>query len=429
MNTSIKFMALCALMTLSCTRGRTQSFKPEPSLHFDGFRGPNRDGNFSDEKGLLKQWPEAGPQLLWETEAIGKGYSSPVVVGDRLYVTGMSEDQSQEVLHAFSLDGKLIYSTPYGKPFKGSYPETRTTPTINNGKAYVISGMGDVVCINCKDGKIVWNIDGLNTYASTTGNWGTAECPLVFDNKVIYSPGGNQTTVVALNKDTGKEIWKSPSINDKRNYTQPALINYKGKKQIVGGSCNYYYGINPETGEIEWKFGGWAPANSRFENIAPNGPVYNNGQILFAQGYGINTTTLKLEDDLKSVSLAWNNKDLSTHHGGYVLLDGVVYGSNWINNSNGNWVAIDWATGKTLYSDAWSGGKGKGSTVCADGMLYCYDERRGFVGLARPNKEHFDVVSEFRITKGSGPHWSHLVIHNGVLYVRHGEYLAAFKIK
>ena len=238
MNTSIKFMALCALMTLSCTRGQTQSFKPEPSLHFDGFRGPNRDGNFSDEKGLLKQWPEAGPQLLWETEAIGKGYSSPVVVGDRLYVTGMSEDQSQEVLHAFSLDGKLIYSTPYGKPFKGSYPETRTTPTINNGKAYVISGMGDVVCINCKDGKIVWNIDGLNTYASTTGNWGTAECPLVFDNKVIYSPGGNQTTVVALNKDTGKEIWKSPSINDKRNYTQPALINYKGKKQIVGGSCN-----------------------------------------------------------------------------------------------------------------------------------------------------------------------------------------------
>lgn len=425
-----KILVLSLLMTLSCTteKAQTQTFIPEPSMGFEGFRGPNRDGIYFSESGLLKQWPAEGPELLWETDILGKGYSSPTIVNERVYVTGMNEDQTQEVFFAFGMDGKLIYSTPYGKPWSGSYPETRTTPTINSGKAYVISGMGDVVCINCEDGKIVWSVDGIATYGSTTGRWGTAECPLVFDDKVIYSPGGNQTTVVALNKDTGKEIWKSPSLDEARNYTQPTLISYKGKRQIVGGTCNYYYGVNPENGEIEWRYEGWG-RRGNFENIAPNGAVYNNGQLLFAQGYGMNTTTLKLADDMKSVSLAWKNDDLSTHHGGYVLVDGVVYGSNWINNGNGNWVAVDWATGKTLYSDAWKGGKSKGSTVYADGMLYCFDERRGFVGMARPNQENFDVVSEFRIAKGSGPYWAHLVIKDGILYARHGEYLAAYKVK
>ena len=397
--------------------------------NFQGFRGPNRDGIYPAEKGLMKQWPAEGPQMLWEDLTIGKGYSSPVIVGDRLFITGMTEDEKQETFMAFSLDGKKLYTTVYGKAFNQSYPETRTTPTIDNGKAYVISGMGDVACINVADGKIIWRIDGGNTYSTKTGNWGTAECPLVFDNKVIYSPGGSQTTVVALDKETGKEIWKSNSLNDARNYVQPTLITYKGKKQIVGGTCNYYYGVNVDNGEIEWTFKDWYPQSS-WENIAPNGPVFDeaSGVLVFAQGYGINATALKLADDMKSVTRAWKNNDLSTHHGGYVLLNGIIYGSNWINNNNGNWVGVDVKTGNTIFNTAWKGGKGKGSTVAADGMLYIYDERRGFVGLQQPGNE-FNVVSEFRITKGEGPYWAHLVINNGVLYVRHGSALQAYKIK
>lgn len=397
--------------------------------NFNGFRGPNRDGLYPAEKGLMKQWPAEGPQMLWEDLTIGKGYSSPVIVGDHLYITGMTEDEKQETFMAFSLDGKKLYTTVYGKPFSQNYPETRTTPTIDNGKAYVISGMGEIACINIADGKIVWRVDGFNTYGSKTGNWGTAECPLVFENKVIYSPGGNQTTVVALDKETGKEIWKSRPLNDNRNYTQPTLIIYKGKHQIVGGTCNYYYGIDPANGEVQWATKDWVQGTSR-ENIAPNGPVFDdvNGILVFSQGYGINTTALKLADDMKSVTLAWKNNDLSTHHGGYVLLNGVLYGSNWINNTNGNWVAVNVKDGKTIYNTAWKGGKGKGSTISADGMLYFYDERRGFVGLAQPGNE-LNIVSEFRISKGEGPYWAHLVINNGVLYVRHGSALQAYTIK
>lgn len=405
-----------------------------PSSH--GFRGANRDGIYSEEKDLMKQWPAEGPQLLWENMEIGKGYSSPVVVGDRLYVTGMTEDEKQETFHAFSLDGKKVYTVAYGHPFDQNYPETRTTPTIDNGKAYVISGMGEVVCINCTDGKILWRVDGKSQYGSKTGNWGTAECPLVYDNKVIYTPGGDNTAIVALDKETGKELWKSKSLNDGRAYVSPTMIEWKGKYQMIASTQHVVFGVNPANGEIEWEFTDWGRPDGgrpmangyRPENIAPNSSLFHDGMLFFSQGYDIGGYMLKLNDTLTGATLAWKTDDLDTHHGGYVLLNGVIYGSNWINNTNGNWTAIDWNTGKTIYNTAWKGGKGKGSIIAADGMLYAYDERRGFVGLVQPGNE-LNVVSEFRITKGEGPYWAHLVINNGVLYARHGSVLQAYKIK
>jgi outer membrane protein assembly factor BamB len=119
---------------------------------------------------------------------------------------------------------------------------------------------------------------------------------------------------------------------------------------------------------------------------------------------------------------------MGTDIGGYVLVDGIIYGANYITNTKGDWVAVDWNTGELKYKETWEG-KGKGSIVAADGMLYCYDERRGFVALVKPNPEKFDVVSEFRRASGGGPHWAHPVINNGVLYIRHGNALMAYKIK
>lgn len=391
------------------------------------FRGPNRDGIYPAESGLMKQWPAEGPQMLWESLEIGKGYSSPVIVGDRLYITGMTEDEKQETFMAFTLDGKKLYTTAYSAPWNEAYPETRTTPTIDNGKAYLVSGSGDVVCINCADGKIQWKVSGKSTFGSKTGHWGTAESPLVYENKVIYTPGGSQTSMVALDKETGKEIWKTSSLKANRAYVSPIMIEWKGKRQIIGSLEGVLMGVNPQTGAVEWSFSDW-PSPNTFENIAPNAPLFKDGMVFFSQGYDTGGYMLKLNDTLTAVAKVWKTDDLDTHHGGYVLLNGVIYGSNWINNGSGNWIAVDWNTGKTIYNTAWKGGKGKGSIISADGMLFTYDERRGFVGLVQPGNE-FNVISEFRITKGEGPFWAHLVINNGVLYVRHGSALQAYKIK
>ena len=404
-----------------------------------GWRGPTRDGNYP-EAGLLKTWPPDGPRLLWETTDAGKGYSSPVIAGDRIYVTGMNEDETKEILTAYTLEGKTIYQVVYGDPWTFTYPDTRTTPTIYKGKAYMISGAGQIVCVDINDGHILWSVEGAKIFERKTGNWGTSESPLVFDNKVIYTPSGDQTTMVALDAQTGELIWKSKSLGDIGTYMSPMLISWKAKRQIIGSTCVHLIGVDPENGNIEWTFGGWGvppkpyPAerilgSSMQVNIAPNTPLFKEGCIFFSHGNDIGGFMLQLNDNLTDVSLLWKTEDLDTFHGGYVLVDGTIYGSNWITNTQGNWIAVDWKTGETGYDESWEGGKSKGAIIAADGMLYCYDDRRGFVGLVTPNPKKFDVVSEFRITKGDGPHWAHPVIHNGILYIRHGNALLAYQIK
>ncbi len=200
-----------SILTLVAALGITVSATAQTPAP-DGFRGPRHDGWYPQESGLMKTWPDNGPRKLWENLEIGKGYSSPTVIGDKVYLTGMTEDEKQETFMALDAKtGKILYSTAYSPAWGQAYPETRTTPTIYKGKAYVISGSGEVVCMDIADGRIVWKVNGIQAYQSAIGNWGTAECPLIYDDKVIYTPGGPQTTIVALDAATGKEVWRSES--------------------------------------------------------------------------------------------------------------------------------------------------------------------------------------------------------------------------
>ena len=404
----------------------------------NGWRGPARDGIFR-ETGLLKSWPETGPELLWESADAGKGYSAPVIAGNCIYLTGMNEAEDKETFLAYSLsDGKKIYEVEYGNPWALSFPDTRTTPTIADGKAYTISGSGEIACINIADGKIVWTVDGGKDFKRLTGNWGTAESPLVYDNKVIYTPAGEETTMIALDAQTGEVVWKTKPFGDIGAYLSPILINYKGKRQIIGSTSIHLIGVNPDTGEIEWAFEEWGsppeplPAaavqgNTMSVNVAANTPLFVDGFLFFSHA-DVGAYKLKLNDKLTDVSLVWNTDSLGTDLGGYVLVDGTIYGSNFLDQYRGDWVALDWNTGELKYRYNWET-KSKGPIVAADGMLYCYDERRGFLALVKHNPEKFDIVSEFRITNGEGPHWSHPVINDGIMYIRHGSALLAYKIK
>ena len=395
-----------------------------------GWRGPGRDGIYT-ETGLLKEWPAEGPEQLWETEDVGKGYSSPVIVTGHLYITGLNEDEDKEIFSAYTLDGKKTYEVIYGTPWLKSYPEARTTPTIVGTKAYVISGIGEVVCIDTQSGDILWKIDGPGQFGVKTGIWGVSESPLVFGNKVIFSPGGDQTAMVALNAETGETIWQSETLGERCNYASPLLIEYNGNKQIIALTGKEVIEVNPADGKIMWRFNdfGHNAEERGWEKILPNTPLCKDGKIFVCNGYDMNSFMLQLNDDLTAVNLLWRNDDMDTHVGGFVLVNGTIYGSNWISNNKGNWVAVDWNTGETKYNTDWGSGKSKGSIIADDNMLYCYDERRGYVGLVKATPEAFDVVSQFAITKGQGPHWAHPVINNGILYIRHGSALMAFKIK
>lgn len=386
------------------------------------WRGPNRTGVYN-ETDLLDVWPKNGPELLWSLEDIYTGYSSVSVANNSIYLTGRNE--STDVLIAMDMSGKIEWKTPYGRAWNGSYNESRSTPTIENNKIYVSSGLGDLACIDANIGEIIWSVKASDELGGTFGRWGISESLLIVDDKLIFTPGGNQTTIVAYNKLTGELIWKSESINDDPSYVSPLLISRNNKNIIVTVTNNYIIGVLAKTGEILWKFDFGEQIQNNGRNNQTNTPLYHEGQLFVTSGYNHNSVMLNLSDDAKSVSLAWVDSTLDVHHGGVVLVEGHIYGANWHHNRMGNWVCLDWNTGKVKYNEEWLN---KGSIISADGKLYCYEEKSGNIALVEANPKEFKVISSFKVPFGNGPHWSHPVIKNGVLYIRHMDALMAYSI-
>ena len=392
------------------------------------WRGAHRDGVYK-ETGLLPQWPEKGPQRLWISEEAGNGYSSPIVVKGRVYVTGTNDEN--EFVTCFDLKGKKLWRCVYSPVWEGSYPEARTAPTYVAGRLYLVSASGVVACVDATSGKKIWSVEVWARFKAPYGRWGVSESPVVYDGKVICCPGGPKATLVALSARDGKLVWRSNSINDKAAYVSAQFIEYKGKKQVVAVMENYALGVNPDDGKIDWKFNYYSVffdngGNRNRHRINCNTPIFDDGLIFITSGYDHACVMLKLADDLSSVKVLWKNDILDVHHGHAVKVGDYLYGANWLSNSDGNWVCLEWKTGKKLYETHWGN---KGAIIYADNHLYCYEERRGDFALVKVNPKKFEVISSFRVSSGSGKHWAHPVISNGILYHRHGEALCAYDIR
>ncbi|MCP3929958.1 MAG: PQQ-binding-like beta-propeller repeat protein [Bacteroidetes bacterium] len=388
------------------------------------WRGENRDGYFHQE-GLLKAWPEDGPTEILSFEGIGKGHSSVVVANNSIFATGMID--TLDYLTAFDMEGKQKWQVPYGRSWLNSFPDTRSTPTIEEDRIYLISGTGELVCLNSKTGEKNWSVDVDANFDAEWHRWGVAESPLIVGNKVICTPGGPTTTVVAFDKMTGEKIWQTESVGGKRSYVSPILYEYKGIPVILAMTTRHLLAVHPKDGKIAWKYlyheWEW---NESDDLILTNTPIFRDDEIFISKGYDYPSVMVKMNSDGTGVERKWMNQVLDNHHHGLVLVDGYIYGSNWENNRKGKWVCLDWNNGEVKYEEEWFN---KGNIIYADGLLYCYEEKSGNVALVRPNPEKFDIISSFKIEKGSGPHWAHPTIYDGKLYIRHGDVIMVYDIQ
>lgn len=391
------------------------------SADWPQFRGQNRDG-ISNETHLLSSWPENGPQLLWLYEGLGAGFGSASIANGSIYVVG--EIDEKETIFAFDLKGTLLWKITFAEKWDKSFPEARTTPTVEGDYLYVNSGLGKVVCLAAKSGEIIWHVQTVEKFGGEYHRWGIAESPLIVDNKIIATPGGKDASVVALDKKTGETIWTSTGLSDKASYCSPIVVKRGNKKIIVTMLENHFVGIDAENGQVLWK--------DRFKDyqggkeINPVSPVYHDGFIYTTSGYDDGGAMYKLSVDGLSIERVWIDKTLDVHIGGVVLIDGVVYGSSWEGNGYGSWIALDWQSGKVLYEHKWIN---KGQIISGDGLLYVYTEKKGLLGLVKPNPDFFELVSFFEVPYGTGQHWAHPSISDGRLYIRHGDALMVYDIK
>jgi outer membrane protein assembly factor BamB len=384
------------------------------------FRGPDRSGSFP-ETGLMKSWPEGGPEIAWAAEGIGKGYASLCVLEDAIYVPGMFEDDMGFIC-VLNHDGTLRHRFAYGREtLDKQAPGPRSTPTIEEDRLYMLSGLGVAYCFRIPDGELIWKVDFPERFNAKKIQWDLAESLLIDGDKVICTPGGPDAVVAALNKMTGETVWTAKGLTDKASYCSPDIIEHNGRRIIVTMTAKLVVGIDPETGQTLWQH-----RHETDWDVHAVTPKYRDGLLFYTAGYGSGSGVLKLSEDGAAITEVWADKTLDCQHHGTVLVGGYIYGTSHQNAERGL-VCLEMATGKVMWTTR---EVRTGVTVYADGMLYIYEgPKRGNLCLVKATPEGFEQTGSFHVDQGTDKHWAHPVIANGKLFVRHGDVLIAYNIK
>jgi hypothetical protein len=395
------------------------------------WRGPNRD-DVSKEKGLLKSWPKDGPKLLWTCTDAGIGYSGMAVVGNRLYSLGTDKDK--EV--AFALDvenGKKIWTTEMGgKPTLEMGDGPRGTPTIDGDLLFAIGGGGEFVCIKTGNGEKLWHLSLTNDLGGKLmSRWGYSESPLVDGDKVLCTPGGGKGTLAALDKKTGKVLWRSKEWTDDAGYSSIIPVTWNGVRQYVQMTGKGVAGVAADDGRLLWRYS----HENRVAAIPT--PVIKDNEVYISSGYGAGCDLVKVIPDGKGFRCeeVYGNdvlQNMINHHGGVVRVGDFLYGFSGDNaRKPDEWICQEFKTGKV----AWHEKKmEKGSITFADGCLYLYGEKTGAVVLLEDNSKEWKEAGRFTIPRKSAESkhkaiWTHPTVANGRLYLRDQELIFCYDVK
>ncbi len=412
-----------SILPLDQTHGHSHMHSRELHEHashneWPQFHGPDRN-NRSKEKDLLDSWPAEGPELLWKASGLGEGYSSVSVAEGVICTAGNVGDHT--LIFAHDLEGNLIWQQENGKAWQDSYPGSRGTPTIHESKVYHQSPVGNLVCLNLKDGSVIWQTNVLDLVNSENSKWALAESLLIDGNHVISTPGGPDASMIVLNKNKGNLGWTAASIGDLAGYSSPILIEFGGKRILVNLTAKNLIGVDADTGKLLW--------NVKHESYADENvmiPIHHGG-YLFVSTLKAGSVKWQLVEESGRIGIKeiWRSEAMDNHHGDVALIEGYLYGTSTFYNRD-QWVCLNWETGETEYITE---GTGKSALTFADNKLYTVSTK-GLVGLVKPYPEEFEVISTFQLPKGGvGPNWAHPVICDGKLYIRHGEFLYVYKVK
>jgi outer membrane protein assembly factor BamB len=378
------------------------------------WRGPHRDGT-SAEKNLLKSWPQDGPPLAWKTGGAGEGYSSFAVADGRMFTLGARGNR--EYVVAFdAASGKRLWEVAHGSRFtndRGDGP--RSTPTVDGGRLYVFGASGDLTSLDAASGKIGWTVNVIRDFGGQNTKWGFSESPLVSGDRIIVSPGGSGSGIVAVNKANGKLLWKSEG--DTAGYSSAVLHEVGGVRQAIVFTGQRALGLDIANGRVLWSYDRVA---NRVANIAT--PIARGNHVFLSSDYGTGAALLELTPSAGAIAAreVYFTRDMRNHHASSVLIGDYLYGF-----SSAILTAMKFDTGEVAWRDR---SVGKGSLVFADERLYLFSER-GVAGLAEATPTGYREHGRFTLETGSLPTWTHPVVSNGKLFLRDQDAVYAYDVR
>ncbi len=394
------------------------------------WRGPNRD-NVSTETGLLDKWPEDGPALAWKGKNLGSGFSSVSVQNGRVFTMG-DRDDKQVVICLSAKDGSEIWSQAIGDKRTHDYNGPRCTPAADGRYVYALSTDGNLACLESATGNLKWTASYEKDFGGKMmSGWGFSESPLVDGDRLICTPGGKDAMMVALNKLTGKPIWKCavPDFakhgNDGAGYSSIVISNAAGVKQYVQLIGHGLIGVAAEDGQFLW---GYDKVANTTANIPT--PIVSGDYVFGSTGYGTGAALVKLSKDGSGVKAEevyfMKHEDFQNHHGGMVLVGDYIYAGH--GHGQGAPICIELKTGKIMWKEHHGVGHESAAVLYADGKLY-YRYQDGTMALIEANPHEFKLISKFQIPDVNQPSWPHPVIAGGRLYLREQDNLYCYKVK
>jgi len=400
-------------------------------LAWPTFRGADRAA-VSAEKGLLQEWPAAGPTLAWKAKGAGRGYSSLAIAAGKIYTLGdgssLAED-ADEYLLAFDLkDGKLLWKTKAGPAWDSGQPawqSSRSTPTVDGNRVYAVTPHGELIACDSQNGQEIWRKNLKESFGGKKGDgWGYSESVLVDGDRLICTPGGEKITMVALNKENGETIWStSREGNRGAGHSSIVISEVAGAKVYVQATASGPMGVRASDGKLLWTYD-----IDRTTAVIPT-PIVRGDLVFFVAGYKRGGALLKQapadNGEIKIEEIYPIKPELANKHGGVVLVGDHLYGDS---DDQGIPYCADLMTGEIKWKKRGSG-KGSASIVAADGRLYIRFAG-GTMVLAKADPAEYTEVSSFKIPdSGERPSWSHPVILGGKLYLREQDEILCYDIQ
>lgn len=377
------------------------------------YRGPNQDG-LSKETGLAFTWPADGPNVSWRVP-IGDGYSGMIVSQGRLY-TMYSRDKQEFVACFDTASGKEIWNYKNDVEFEndqGNGP--RGTPTLDGETLYALGARGVLVALNAKDGSVLWNKDLKSLVQLKVPIWGVSSSPLIEGNLLIVPGGGAvHNAIVALDKKTGKVMWKSQT--DEPGYSTAIPVEIQGVRQIIVFSGTVLFSVSPSDGKLYWKYP-WK--TDWFVNAAV--PIFvPPDKIFISTSYDRGAALLQVTGNAEKLNVqdVWLSKAMKNHFNTSVMYKGHIYGFD-----NAILKCIEAATGKEKWMKS---GFQKGSLILADGHLIVLSER-GVLATIEATPEEYIEKAKAQVLKGKC--WTMPTLANGKLYVRNQKELVSIDMK
>ena len=385
------------------------------------WRGPKRDG-ISIEKGLLQQWPEGGPKLVWKTNGIGEGFSSTSIYGDRIFTTG-DKGSDSFVVALNRKDGRPLWTAKLGKsgaPGWGGFSGPRSTPATDGQVVVAVGQWGELVGYDAASGKQIWQKHFEEDFGGQRPEWGFSESPLLHGDQVLVTPGGAKGAIVALDKKSGQLVWQSATFKDQAHYSSLVPADLGGVEQYVQLTDQSVVGVAAKDGKLLWR----APRKGATAVIPT--PVIADSLVYVTSGYAIGCNLFRVAQSggKFSAEQVYANKVMVNHHGGVIRIGDHVYGYS----DGKGWTCQELKTGK----DVWQEKKlGKGAIAYADNRFYLRaEDGKGTVALIEATPAGYRETGRFNPPERSQKNaWAHPVIAGGKLYLRDQDWLLCYDLK